>query len=204
MKGLRSLFVFALLAAACLDPLYEDGAPLTSGWVLCCPSGEVSTCFCDEATSCQRNVFPCASGRCSATPFCPAGTGGGAGAGGGAGTGGGAATGGGAGGGTATGGGAASGGGGGATQDAGVAIDGGVEPDAGVIDGGTGGGAGGGSGGGAGGGAGGGTGGSAFEFCCVNSRVTTCTCPASGCTNTPFTPCPNGSCVMGTSNAICR
>jgi hypothetical protein len=201
----RALVLIAATAAACLDPLYEDGAPLTSGWVLCCKAGAVDTCFCDEATSCQQSVYPCAGGRCSSTPLCFGGTGGGA-AGGGAGTGGGGGAGG-SGGGT-TGGGA---GGGGAAADGGVAFDAGLPDggsdagtpaDAGVIDGGTGGGAGGGSGGG--GGAAGGGGGSSFEFCCVNARVTTCACPTNGCVGAPFTPCPGGSCIAGTSTAICR
>lgn len=186
-----TLFLFAAMGASCLDPLYEDGAPLTSGWVLCCQSGTVNTCFCEEASSCAQSLFACASGGCSATPVCQGGTGGGA-----AGGGGGSS----AGGGTGTGGGA-SGGGGGGLADAGTV-------DAGTIDGGSGGGAGGGAGGGSGGGgAGGGTGGgtsSAYEFCCNLSRVTTCACPSTGCAHEPFTPCPGGSCIAGTSTAICR
>jgi len=195
-RARRASILLALTAAACLDPLYEDGAPLTSGWVLCCNGGAVSTCFCDDATSCQHSLFACAAGHCSATPVCASGTGGG----------------------TGTGGGAAGGGGGG-LQDAGVgggSGGGGASMDGGsTIDGGPGGGAGGGSGGGAGGGAGGGSGGGGasgggggstmrFEFCCVQSRVTTCACPSTGCTGGLFTPCPGGSCVAGTSTAVCR
>lgn len=206
----RVLVLTAATAAACLDPLYEDGAPLTSGWVLCCKSGAVDTCFCDEATSCQQSVYPCAGGRCSPTPLCFTGTGGGAG--GGAGTGGGGGAGGSGGGAAGGGAGTGGGGGGGGTSDAGVAIDAGVPDagtpaDAGVFDGGTGGGSGGGAGGGSGGGggaAGGGGGGSSFEFCCVDARVTTCACPTTGCVGVPFTPCPGASCIAGTSTAICR
>lgn len=189
--SVRALLVIAVTAGACLDPLYEDGAPLTSGWVLCCKTGAIDTCFCDEATSCQQSVYPCADGRCSPTPICPL-TGGGTGADGGVGGGGGA-------GGGAGGGGISDAG----TQDAGV-LDGGTDAgtpaDAGASDGGAGGGAGGGTGG----GAGGGGGGASFEFCCVNARVTTCACPTNGCVGAPFTPCPTGACVAGTSTALCR
>jgi hypothetical protein len=38
----------------------------------------------------------------------------------------------------------------------------------------------------------------------LNSRITTCACPLSGCVGTPFTPCPGGACVAGSSTAICR
>ena len=48
------LFITVLAGASCFDPLYEDGAPLTSSWVLCCQSGAVNTCFCEEATSCEQ------------------------------------------------------------------------------------------------------------------------------------------------------
>ena len=74
----RLLFFTALAAAACFDPLYEDGAPLTSSWVVCCSNfGEVGTCFCKEAATCQQSLYACSAGRCSPTPFCPMGTGGG-------------------------------------------------------------------------------------------------------------------------------
>lgn len=168
----RASLLLALTVAACLDPLYEDGAPLTSGWVLCCASGAVSTCFCDDATSCQRGLFACAGGRCSVTPVCSAGTGGGSGTGG---------SGGASGGGTGLSDAGAAGGGGGTTLDAGTV-----------------------TGGGAGGGGGGGGISPSFEFCCFEARVSTCTCPASGCNAAPFTPCPGGACIAGTSSAICR
>lgn len=166
----RALLLFTVTAAACFDPLYEDGAPLTSGWVLCCNAGAVNTCFCADASSCQQSLFACAAGRCSSTPVC-GGSGGGSG------------------GGAATGGGGGAAGGGGGTIDAGLLLDAGVSDggtivDAGVPDSGTGGGAG-----------GGGGGNTGFEFCCVNSRVTTCTCPFSGCTGSTFRPCPGGTCV---------
>ena len=216
----RAALFFGLVAAACLDPLYEEGAHLTPGWVLCCPSGVVDTCFCESASSCQPEPAACAGGRCApALALCPGPTGGGAGTGGGGagaggGSGGGAGTGGGA-----TGGGTATGGGGG-SSDGGVIFDGGFADggisdggaDGGISDGGagggSGGGAGGGSGGGTGGGSGGGTGGggtgTSFEFCCLNARVTTCACPLSGCTNSPFTPCPGGGCVPGSNAEVCR
>ncbi|MDP2270943.1 MAG: hypothetical protein Q8K32_09450 [Archangium sp.] len=210
----RAALFFGLVAAACFDPLYEEGAHLTPGWVLCCPSGVVDTCFCESASSCQPEPVACAGGRCAAVqalctlhPNQDAGIGGGNGAGGG-----GAGAGGGSGGGAGTGGGAAGGGGG--TADSGVYLDAGVV-DAGLSDagagggsgGGTGGGSGGGTGGGTGGGSGGGTGGgtsTSFEFCCLNARVTTCACPLSGCTNSSFTPCPGGGCVPGSNAEVCR
>lgn len=187
LRAIRATVFFSLVAAACLDPLYEEGAPLDSAWVLCCRGGAVDTCYCDQATSCAPNLFvPCAAGRCAtATSFCPGPTGGGTAQDAGVATGGGA--------GGASGGGAGTGGG--AASDAGVFLD------AGTQDAGVGGGAGGGSGGGGGGGGGGGS--AAYEFCCVDSRVTTCACPFSGCTNAPFTPCPGGSCVAGTTASIC-
>lgn len=61
-----------LVAASCLDALYEEGAPLTSGWVVCCPRGDLDSCPCIEESSCKPSVFACAAGRCSATPTCPA------------------------------------------------------------------------------------------------------------------------------------
>ena len=62
----RLLFFTALAAAACFDPLYEDGAPLTSSWVVCCSNfGEVGTCFCKEAATCQQSLYACSAGRCS-------------------------------------------------------------------------------------------------------------------------------------------
>ncbi|GMU59684.1 MAG: hypothetical protein AMXMBFR34_14470 [Myxococcaceae bacterium] len=74
-------------------------------------------------------------------------------------------------------------------------------------DGGTAGGAGGGGGfldAGLGGGAGGGTGGGGplrYEPCCVSGLVTSCQCPASGCTGVSFKPCSAGRCVP--SGASC-
>ena len=179
-RAVSTLFVTLLAGASCLDPLYEDGAPLTSGWVLCCQSGAVNTCFCNEASSCQQNFFPCAGGACSASPSCSMGGGADAGA---TGGGGGAASGGGSGGGAA-GGGAGTGGGGGGIADGGQPADAGVI-DAGPTD-------------------GGGASGPAFQFCCVLSRVTTCSCPPSGCVTEPFTPCPGGACIEGATSAICR
>ena len=184
-RAVSTLFVVMLAGASGLDPLYEDGAPLTSGWVLCCQSGAVNTCFCDDASSCQQNFFPCAAGACSASASCSMGADAGA-----AGGGGGAASGGGGG---AAGGGTGTGGGGG-IADAGQPADAGVSDagviDAGVIDAGT--------------TDAGGASGPAFQFCCVLSRVTTCSCPPSGCVAEPFTPCPGGSCLAGTTSAICR
>lgn len=189
LRGSRGLLVvMGLFAAACLDPLYQDNDPLTSGWVVCCQRGAIDTCFCDDQTSCERPVFACPSGACASNPQCiieP--TGGGTGyadagtTGGGAGTGGGSATGGGAA--TVDGGysDAGTGGGGGASEDAGTGGGGGSAP------------------------TGGGTGVSTgFEFCCVNSRVTSCFCPITGCVGAPFTPCPGGACVAGTSQSLCR
>ncbi len=62
--------VFALWLVACFDPLYEDGAPLDSHWVLCCPGGVPATCFCQEATSCRSSIYACGENRCSVTPYC--------------------------------------------------------------------------------------------------------------------------------------
>lgn len=214
MKRALLLSLSVLAIASCFDPLYESGDPLTSGWVLCCPGGAIDTCFCDspEALTCRASVFPCANGTCSASPTCGAGGGS---AGGGTATGGGSTTmdAGSAGGGTSTGGGGGAGAGGGA--DGGVVTDAGSS-DAGAIDAGSqydgGIGGGGGSmedagspiGGGTATGGGGGSMPTRFEFCCASGRVTTCACPASGCVNAPFTPCPGGSCVDGTSTALCR
>ncbi len=181
-RALKLLTLVLLTTAACLDPLYEDGAPLTSGWVLCCQAGAVDTCFCEQATSCQQRLYPCAMGRCSSTPFCLAATGGGSGTGGGSSAGGGAG-----------------GGGGGGSQDAGVG-----PTDAGVLDAGAGGGSGGGAGGGGGATVDAGPLAPAFEFCCVANRVTTCPCPPTGCGASPFTPCPGGACSAGTATAVCR
>lgn len=168
-------------AAACLDPLYEDGA--VSRWYVCCDSGEVNTCACPMGQECVTQLTPCAGGTCSMTSSCQSGTGGGgmdAGSAGG-GTGGGGATGGGS-------GGAAGGGTGGATG--------------GGLGGGTGGASGGGAGGGTGGGSGGGTSGS-YELCCVSSRISTCACPNAVCPNLPYTICPLGRCVAGTTTGTC-
>lgn len=197
---LRNAVLFAALAAGCFDPLYEE--PIDH--VICCNDGYVDTCPCAAGFSCRQPLTPCALGRCSASLICP-GAGGGAGSDAGA-AGGGAGTGGGAGGGAAGGGagGGTTGGGGGGASDGGLPADAGVQ-DAGVmIDAGTGGGAGGGAGGGSGGGAGGGGSLGAYEFCCVNARVSTCACPFGNCPGAPFTPCPGGSCVAGTATGACR
>lgn len=220
LRQLTKFFALALLVlAACLDPLYEDGAPLTSGQVICCEQSVLTTCYCPDPSKCLQRPFPCAGGTCSLTPVCPStaqdagsvGGGGGSSAGGGGGV---------VGGGSGTGGGNTGGGaGGGSGVDAGT-LDGGSQDggtaDAGTVDAGGGGGAGGGTGGGAtGGGTGGGAGGSAtggggggsvtgYEFCCVESRLTTCACPVTGCLNAPFTPCPGGACVAGTTTSLCR
>ncbi|MFZ5440421.1 MAG: hypothetical protein ACOZQL_10450 [Myxococcota bacterium] len=182
---LKLLTLVALVLAACLDPLYEDGAPLDSSWVTCCEDGQLTSCFCADPTRCMARPTACAFGTCTSSPVCPLSGGGGGSAGGGSGFGGGSAFGGGA--------------GGGSSADAG-------SQDAGVQDAGIGGGAGGGTGGGATGGGTGGGGGSpqVFEFCCVQSRLTTCACPASGCIGAPFTACPGGACVAGTTTSLCR
>lgn len=184
--------VFGLFAQACFDPLYESGAPLEDSWVVCCDAQRLTTCLCTDVATCQGSFAVCAGGACTNGAGC-------GGFGGGAGTGGGASGGG-------TGGGASGGGtGGGSGSDAGTGFDAGTE-DAGTEDAGVGGGAGGGGGGladaGTGGGAGGGgaTGGGGgglvqFEACCVSGQVTSCECPSSGCTGTPFTPCSSGRCV---------
>lgn len=186
--------VFGLVAQACFDPLYESGAPLEDTWVVCCDAQRLTTCLCTDIATCQGSFAVCAGGACTSGSVCGAGGG----AGGGSGTGGGASGGG-------TGGGAFGGGaGGGSGSDAGTGFDAGTE------DGGTGGGGGfadAGAGGGAGGGGGatGGGGGSAtggggggvvqFEACCVSGQVTSCVCPASGCTGGAFSPCASGRCV---------
>jgi hypothetical protein len=183
-----------LTASACFDPLYESGQPLQDTYVVCCQAAQLTTCLCQDVTTCEGSFLACAGGRCTTAPVCSgAGGGSGGGAGGGsqdAGTGGGGGAGGGAGGGS--GGGAGGGTGGGAT--------GGGSGGGGASGGGAGGGAGGGLGGGAGGGAtGGGTGGgvpSAWEPCCVGGAVTSCPCPPSGCTGAGFKPCAGGRCVM--------
>jgi hypothetical protein len=149
-RKLELLLVALLSCAACFDPLYEDGDPLTSAHVVCCVGGRVTTCFCPEASSCAAPVFPCAGGRCAPTPNCPSAAGGGAGGGGGsldAGT---------------------------SSWDAGSSSgDAGLPPP------------------------------DAFEFCCVEAKVTTCQCPSSGCVASAFTACPGGACVAA-SQALCR
>jgi hypothetical protein len=174
-------WVFIALAAACFDPLYEDDAPLTATWRVCCQAGAIDTCLCEDAATCARPVYACAAGRCSESITCTSGS-----AGGGAGTGGGSSAGGGSGlqdagavsGGGAGGGGGASGGGGGASG------------------GGTGGASGGGGGASGGGTGGGSTGaGTRYEFCCLNGTIQSCTCPASGCSGATFTACASGRCV---------
>lgn len=172
------VMTLGLFVAACLDPLYQDGDPLTQSWVVCCQRGAIDTCFCEDETSCMQPIFACAGGTCATNPQCfvstsDAGTGGGSGS-----------TGGGSGGGGAV---ILDGGpvGGGASQDAGAGGGGGNSS----YDAGTGGGT---------------TMSTGFEFCCVNSRVTTCACGVSGCIGAPFTPCPGGGCVAGTTQAICR
>lgn len=198
-------WVFIALAAACFDPLYEDDAPLTATWRVCCQGGAIDTCLCEDAATCARPVYACAAGRCSESITCTSGSAGG-GAGGSAGTGGGSSA-----------GGSGSTGGGGGLQDAGVVTGGGAGGGAaggggGALDGGaTGGGAGGGGASGGGGGASGGGGGTTgggggstvtrYEFCCVNGTIQSCTCPASGCTGATFTACASGRCV---ATGACR
>lgn len=197
LRGSRGLLMFVgLFVAACIDPLYEDGAPLTEGWVVCCQNGAIDTCFCEDQTSCAQPIYACARGTCATNPQCNGGAGGGSATGGGSGT---------AGGGSATGGGSGTGGGG--PTDAGSELDGGL-PGGGAgggsgEDGGVGGGSGVDAGVGGGAGGGGGTSTPTYEFCCVNSRVTSCACPTSGCVGAPFTACPRNACVTGSTQAIC-
>lgn len=191
--------VFGLFAQSCFDPLYESGDPLENSWVVCCEAQRLTTCLCNDIATCQGSFAVCADGVCTGGSAC--GTAGGAG------------------GGSGTGGGSATGGGGGATSDAGTGYDagtgggvgggtgggaggGGGFADAGFPDSGIGGGAGGGGGvvdAGLGGGAGGGSGGGGsvvqYEACCISGQVTSCQCPLSGCTGTPFLPCSSGRCV---------
>lgn len=177
--------VFGLFLQACFDPLYESGAPLEDSWVVCCDAERLTTCLCRDVATCQGSFAVCASGSCSSAGACGGGAGGGSGTGGGAG---------------GSGGGAA---GGGAGSDAGTIFDGGTGggggadagvSDAGVSDAGTGGGAGGGT--------GGGGGVARYEACCVGGQVTSCLCPASGCTGAGFVPCSGGRCV--TVGESCR
>lgn len=202
MKRATALLIVAT-ALACLDPLYEDG--MASGYFVCCQNGSVGTCACRPGTSCLPSFKVCAAGRCSSTPSCSSGTGGGNSGTGGGSSAGGTSAGGGfvmsdagsAGGGSAAGGGAAAGG----------ASDGGASSDAGVDGGAVGGGVGGGT---AGGGvAGGGTAGGGavvepeYELCCLSGVVTTCFCAPTGCSNPVFTPCASNRCVAGTTTGVC-
>jgi hypothetical protein len=189
-RGALKVGLLALWVGACLDPLYEDGAPLDSGWVLCCADGQPSTCFCPEASRCAASVviYACAAHRCSLTPSCESstGTGGGGGSGGGSGMGGSDA-------GSWWGGDAGAGGGpaDGGTSDGGATSDGGTPPlDAGAITSGD-----------AGSVDAGGGGPASYGFCCVLGQVTTCACPEAGCA--PFTPCAQGSCVEGGGQRFC-
>ena len=209
MKRATALLILAT-GLACLDPLYEDG--MSSGYFVCCQNGSVGTCACVTGTSCLPSFKACAAGRCSSTPSCRSGTGGGNSA-----TAGGSSAAGGtsAGGGTfdagsaggSAGGGAAAGGTAGATAGgaAGATAGGSATSDAGVGGGLAGGGlAGGGL---AGGGLAGGGGAVVepeYEFCCLSGVVTTCVCAPTGCTSAPFTPCASNRCVPGTTTGVCR
>lgn len=214
MKRATALLIVAT-ALACLDPLYEDG--MASGYFVCCQNGSVGTCACRPGTSCLPSFKVCAAGRCSSTPSCSSGTGGGNSGTGGGSSAGGTSAGGGfvmsdagsAGGGSAVGGGAASAGGaagGGATSDAGV---GGGVADGGVADGGVAGGGVAGGGVAGGGSAGGGVAGGGaivepeYELCCLSGVVTTCFCAPTGCSNAVFTPCASNRCVAGTTTGVC-
>jgi hypothetical protein len=65
-------WVALLVASACFDPLFEEGDPLTAGWVTCCVGSQLQTCQCPEASQCQSKATPCGpGGLCSSTPFCP-------------------------------------------------------------------------------------------------------------------------------------
>lgn len=80
LRGSRQLVVLlGFFAAACFDPLYEDGQPLTSRWVNCCNEGTVNTCFCEDARTCEQTFFACAEGRCTTNPQCVFPVGGGSG-----------------------------------------------------------------------------------------------------------------------------
>lgn len=68
---LTGILVVLASTTACFDSLFEDGAPLTASWVLCCESGEVNTCLCAKAESCQERIFACPGGMCSSTAVCP-------------------------------------------------------------------------------------------------------------------------------------
>ncbi len=197
MASEHSRLAFALvvgaLIGACLDPLYADGDALAQQWVVCCPTGLVSTCQCNDPTTCAPEVFACpGQNRCSLSPSCTQGAGGGQGTGGGS-----SATGGGSGfgGGTATGGGgqvedagaptdAGSPSDAGSPTDAGTPTDGGFEMDAGTpID--------------------AGVPPDTYEFCCAAGHLATCVCPLGHCAAQPFTPCANATCVQGTTSGQC-
>ncbi len=74
MKRATALLILAT-GLACLDPLYEDG--MSSGYFVCCQNGSVGTCACVTGTTCLPSFKACAAGRCSSTPSCRSGTGGG-------------------------------------------------------------------------------------------------------------------------------
>ncbi len=54
-------------AVACFDPLYGEGDALGSTWVICCPSGEVSTCLCTDPRTCGAAFVACPGGTCGTT-----------------------------------------------------------------------------------------------------------------------------------------
>jgi hypothetical protein len=55
----------AAAAVACFDPLYGEGDALSQTWVICCSSGVVNTCLCDDPRSCAGRFVACAGGTCS-------------------------------------------------------------------------------------------------------------------------------------------
>lgn len=175
------------LAAACLDPLFEDlGRPLgNSGekgpdqenaagvdpengfttdkprYAVCCVAGRVDTCACAPGASCSFDLVACAYGSCatrSPSNLTPSCGGGG--------------------------------GDGGMAWDAGGnQRDGGEDSDGGYptpSDGGV-------------------PMDESFLACCnaFTQRVDTCGCPSTGCPISPFTSCGGGTCVPGTSDAEC-
>ncbi|WP_147443934.1 hypothetical protein [Corallococcus sicarius] len=176
MKRLRTAAILALLGTGCFDPLYEDPDPLGEvTWAVCCVSGQVDTCPCDASDGCPSTFRACAAGTCaeSLSQSCyssdqDAGAAGTWDSG------------------TSTGtdagmvdagmpmdGGISTDGGTG--TDGGISTDAGPAPDAGTQPGDIG-----------------------YAPCCdpANHQVTTCACPASGCSNPPFTPCASGRCAL--------
>jgi hypothetical protein len=189
MASDRSRLAFALvmgaLIGACFDPLYADGDALAQQWVVCCPTGMVATCQCNDPATCAPEVFACpGQNRCSVSPSCTQGSGGGSATGGGSGFGGGTATGGGAGGGGQIEDAGLPGDGGsaldaGTTQDAGTPRDAGTPMDAGGLP-------------------------DTWEFCCVAGHLGSCVCPMGQCSAPPYTPCANATCVAGSTTAQCQ